>query len=370
MEKAKISPRQLFVLIILFQLGSSIIIPVGLTAKQDAWLAILGGMVGGLVLFLLYYKVGSYYPGLVPTEYMPKLWGPFFGKIFAFLYVLYLFYLAARVLRDFGEMLVIFAYPETPLFIINLLWMILVVYAIRKGIETMARTGEILFVVVLILAVTSFILLVLNGSIDTRNLQPLFEEGTVTVLKAMGESVFFPFGEIVVFTMIYPYLNQLNKAKRVGIYALLVSGLVLSVTMAVNLSVLGFSLLSRSQFPLLSTIQTIEIAEFIERLDVFFMIGVVIGGFFKVTIFVYVAIMGAASLFKVKESSHLVFPLGFITLFLSVGIASNFPEHIREGLNIVPFYLHLPFQVIFPLLLLVSAVLVNRKKQKKQPATK
>ncbi|WP_050184210.1 GerAB/ArcD/ProY family transporter [Domibacillus robiginosus] len=370
MENAKISPRQLFVLIILFQLGSSLLIPVGLTAKQDAWLAVLGGMVGGLLLFLLYYKVGSYYPGLVPTEYMAKIWGPFFGKIFAFLYVLYLFYLAARVLRDYGEMLVIFAYPETPLFIVNLLWMVLVVYTVRKGIETLARTGEILFVVVSILALTSLLLLVLNGSIDTKNLQPVLEEGPVTLIKAIGESVFFPFGEIVVFTMIYPYLNQLKKAKRVGLYALLFSGFVLSVTMAVNLSVLGFSLLSRSNFPLLSTIQTINVAEFLERLDVFFMIGVVIGGFFKITIFFYVAVMGATSLFKVKESSHLVFPLGFITLFLSVGIASNFSEHIQEGLDIVPLYLHLPFQVIFPLLLLVSVVLKNRKKQKKQLAMK
>lgn len=370
MEKAKISPRQLFVLMVLFQLGSSIIIPVGLTAKQDAWLAVLGGMAGGLLLFLLYYKVGSYYPGLVPTEYMPKIWGPVLGKIFAFLYVLYLFYLAARVLRDFGEMLVIFAYPETPLFIINLLWMVLVVYTVRKGIEALARTGEILFTVVAILAVTSFILLIFNGSIDTRNLEPVFEEKPVTLLKAMGESVTFPFGEILVFTMIYPYLTQLKKAKRVGLYAVLISGLILSITMAINLSVLGFSLLSRSQFPLLSTIQTIQLAEFLERLDVFFMIGVIIGGFFKITIFVYVAIMGAASLFKVKESSHLVFPLGLITLFLSVGIAGNFPEHIREGLDVVPLYLHLPFQVIFPLLLLVGAVLRNKKKQKKQLATK
>jgi len=364
MEKAKISPRQLFMLIVLFELGSSIIIPVGLTAKQDAWLAVLGGMVGGLLLFLLYHKVGSYYPGLVPTEYMPKIWGPFLGNIFAFLYVIYLFYLAARVLRDFGEMLVMFAYPETPLFIINLLWMILVVYTVRKGIEALARTGEILFVVLFILAMASLLLLIFNGSIDTRNLQPVFEEGPLPLVKAIGETVFFPFGEIVFFTMILPYINDSKKTKRAGLYALILSGLILSVTMAINLSVLGYSLLARTNFPLLATIQTIELAEFLQRLDVFFIIGVVIGGFFKITILFYVAVMGTTSLFKVEKPEQLVFPLGFITLFLSVGIASSFPEHIQEGLDIVPMYLHLPFQVIFPLLLLVGAFLRNRHKQK------
>ena len=50
MEKAKISASQLFILMVLFELGTSLLLPVAMEAKQDAWLAILLGMLGSLVL--------------------------------------------------------------------------------------------------------------------------------------------------------------------------------------------------------------------------------------------------------------------------------------------------------------------------------
>ena len=42
--------------------------------------------------------------------------------------------------------------------------------------------------------------------------------------------------------------------------------------MALNISVLGVDLTARSQYPLLIIIQSIEVAGFVERLDVFFML--------------------------------------------------------------------------------------------------
>ena len=145
MEKAKISTYQLFVLIVLFELGSALLLPLALDAKQDAWLTILLGMVGGIFLFLVNYRLFHYYPDILPTEYMQKIVGKSFGKLLALLYILYFMYMAARVVRDYGEMLVTFAYPQTPLFIINALFLVVIIYTIRKGIEVVARTGELLF---------------------------------------------------------------------------------------------------------------------------------------------------------------------------------------------------------------------------------
>ena len=72
MEKAKISTHQLFVLIVLFELGSAILVPLAVEAKQNAWLAILIGLSGGLCLFLIYYALFSYYPDIPLTEYLQK----------------------------------------------------------------------------------------------------------------------------------------------------------------------------------------------------------------------------------------------------------------------------------------------------------
>jgi spore germination protein KB len=363
-EKAKISLYQLFVLILLFELGSAILVPLASDAKQDAWLAILFGMFGGLFLFWINYRLFLYYPELTPPEYMQKLLGKILGTILAFCYIILFMYSAARVLRDFGEMLLTFAYLETPLFIVNALLMLVIIYAVSKGIEVVARTGELFFVFIYFLAISGFVLIVFSGLIDINNLKPILEEGIFPVAKVVfTQTLFFPFGEAIVFSMIFPYVKKRKTAKKVGLFAIGLSGINLAITMAINIGVLGVDLTARSQFPLLSTIQSIQVAEFLERLDVFFMISLVICIYFKVSIYFYAALASTAVIFKVKAPSGLAYPLGMVVLFMSVTIASSYAEHLKEGLEFVTHYMHPFFFVFIPLLLLGIAYLKNRKKQ-------
>lgn len=365
MEKARISAYQLFILILLFELGSSILVPLAIDAKQDAWLAILIGAAGGCGIFLIYYGLFRYYPDESPVHYVQRILGSVPGKIVAFLYISYLLYLSARVLRDFGEMLITVAYVETPLIVLNLLMVLPVVYAARKGIEVIARTGELLFPLLVFLFLTAFLLMFIAGITDFANLLPFMENGIEPVLEtAFTETLYFPFGEIFAFMMIMPYVKDSKKIKRTGLLAIIASGLVLAGIMVVNTGVLGVELVSRSLFPLLATIQTIEAVDFLERLDVYFSIVAVIGGFFKISLFFYVSVVAAADLFQIKKPSQLAYPFGIAVLLLSMMIASNFPEHIKEGLQIVPLLLHLPFQIILPAFLLLVAYVRNKGRRK------
>jgi spore germination protein KB len=362
MEKAKISAVQLFILMVLFELGSALLVPLAIRAKQDAWLAILLGMLFSFVLLLVYHKLYTYYPNLLPTEYMQRVLGKVLGTLLAFVYILYFMYDASRVLRDFGEMLLTFAYPDTPLFIANALLMLVIIYTIRKGIEVVARSGELLFIFMYVLAVAGFILIVTSGLIGFKNLQPVLEEGFLSPVKvAVSETLYFPFTEAIVFTMILPYLNNPKKAKMTMLCATGLSGINLVITMLINISVLGVNLTARSQFPLLSTVESIQVADFLERLDVFFMLAMVIGIFFKVTVLFYAATIGTANLFKISSPSKLAYPLGIVILFLSITIASNFQEHLHEGLYVAKVVLHIPLFTLIPPLLLLVAFLKNRK---------
>lgn len=363
MEKAKISLYQLFVLILLFELGSAILVPLAMDAKQDAWLAILFGLAGGLLLYWVYYRLFLYYPELVPAEYIQKLLGKVLGSFLAFCYIIYFMYIAARVLRDFGEMLLTFAYIETPLFIVNALLILVIIYTVNKGIEVIARTGELFFLFVYFLAIVGFVLIISSGLIDINNLKPMLEDGIQPVVKVFfTQTLYFPFGEVIVFSMIFPYLTNKKKGKRTGVFAMVLSGINLAIIMAINISVLGVDLASRSQFPLLSTIQSIQVAEFLERLEVFFMITAVICIYFKTGLFFYAALSSTAVIFKVKEPSKLTYPFGMVILFMSVTIASSYSEHLQEGLKFVTRFLAPPFFVFIPLLLLGIAFLKNRKK--------
>ncbi|CAK6477139.1 GerAB/ArcD/ProY family transporter [Peribacillus castrilensis] len=371
MEKANISGYQLFVLIFLFEMGSALLVPLAGEAKQAAWLVILIAMVGGFLLFFIYYGLFQYYPEQLLTEFVRSILGNFLGRIVAFLYILYFIYLAARVLRDFGDTLLTFAYPHIPLFVANAAFILVVVYTVRKGVEVLTRTGELFFVLENLLLMTFFLLIVASGMIHLNNLKPVIEMSVTEMVKmAFTKTIFFPFGEIISFLMIFPYLNEPERLKKIGISSIAAAGIFLAIIMAMNIAVLGVDLTTRSQYPLLSLIQSIEVAGFLERLDVYFLFLLMIGGFIKISVFTYVAVTGTANVFNVKQPSRLAYPVGFVILLSSIIIASSFTEHMHEGLGAVPIYIHLPFQVIIPLLLLIIAFFKNRKKKKGQHQNK
>jgi spore germination protein KB len=366
MEKAKISAKQLFVLVVLFEMGSAILVGFPINLKQDAWIAILLGIAGGVLLFLVYYRLFLFYPELPMTSYVQKIAGKWIGWILGFFYIIYFAYLAARVLRDFGELLTTTIYTQTPLFFLMTLLMLAITYAIHKGFEVIARVGELYFGVVYLMAIIGFFLIIFSGLIHLENLKPLLENGWKPIVKSFfKDTLTFPFGEMVVFTMLFPYLDQPEKVKTVCISGMILSGINFTIACVINIATLGIDLFVRSPYPLLSTVSKIELANFIERLDVLFMLYLMIAGFIKVAIFFYAAVIGTTDIFQFKDHRKLSFPMGILILLTAVMMASNYAEHIEEGLNIVPIYLHWPFQIIIPCILLVIAFFRNRHKQNK-----
>jgi spore germination protein KB len=364
LEKVKINPYQLFVLIVLFEMGSALVVALATDAKQDAWIALLLGMSGGIIIFFIYYQLFKYYPDIPLTSYVQKIIGKFMGRILAFMYIIYFIYIAARVLREFGELLTTTIYASTPLLIINALMILTIIYSIHKGFEVIARVGELFFIMVYILAIMGFLLVAFSGLIHLENLRPILENGLMPVIKvAVGQTLTFPFGEMIVFTMLLPFLNDKKKAKTVCITGMVLSGINITISAVINIATLGVDLYSRSPFPLLNTVGKIEIGNFIQRLDVFFMLYLMVGGFFKIAIYFYAAVMGAADIFRFKDQKKLCFPIGMMILFSSLTIASNYAEHIKEGLKFITIYLHYPFQIMIPMMLLIIAFFRNRKKQ-------
>lgn len=79
----------------------------------------------------------------------------------------------------------------------------------------------------------------------------------------------------------------------------------------------------------------------------------------------YAVIVGISTLFKVKRPSALTYPVGTVILFFSLTIASNFQEHLKEGLTIMPVLLFIPFHVVIPFTLLCIAFIKHRIKKTK-----
>lgn len=218
-----------------------------------------------------------------------------------------------------------------------------------------------MFVLLIILILLGDMFVLFSGIIDINRLLPVLENGWKPVFKSAFQQILvFPFGETVCFAMLLPYLNKPQQTVKVGWTAMVVSGIILSFTIALNVAVLGVDITSRSTFPLLTTISKINIANFLQRLDAIVILSLIITDFFKIAIYYYVAVIGITDLFKVQRHSKLVFPIAIIILFSSMTIASSFVEHINEGLVTTLLIRTIPLEVGIPLLLLAVALIRKR----------
>ncbi|WP_226530660.1 GerAB/ArcD/ProY family transporter [Metabacillus niabensis] len=356
---------QLFILIFHFEVGSSIVVGVGLNAKQDAWLAILLALIGGILLFLIYFTLFKQHPNKTLTEYLEVILGKYIGKIVAFIYILYFFYIAGRVLRDFGDLIITTTLDNTPLLMVNLIVVLLVLYSYHLGLEVIARAGSIFFIILLTLALFFFISAFIDQLPKFENLLPVLEKGWEPVLKTVFPlTLTFPFGEIIVFTMIFPLLNRQDQVFKAGLTSLIFSGILLMFTMTIIFSVLGPTIGSTAQFPLMEAIEKVNIANFIQRLDPIALGILIIGIYFKITIFYFGALYGFEKVFKLKKKKrkYLLFLTGGGLLASSIYMAEGLTEHLRIGLDVIPLYVHIPLQVCIPLVLfLISTIKVKMK---------
>lgn len=362
MEKARIDRVQFFILLILFEMGTSLVTTFSISAGKDAWLAILFGSLLGCLFFLMYYQLYQWFPEDSFTGYVKKILGKKLGTAVGYIYAIAALYISSRVLRVFGEVLLSSTYPETPLVIVHALMILVVIYAVNKGIETIARTAELTIVIVFILAIFGFVLIVLSGVMDIDRILPILENGFVPVLKTVvTETMNVPFGEVMIFTIIFPYLNNNRRMRIIGVGAMLLSGIMIAGTMLINILTLGFHVVEDSGFPLLATIQMISVADFLERLDVLFLIVLFIDVFSKLVLFFYFGVIGLTELFGLESHKQITYPLGMIVLFCSLTIATNYSEYAYQSINISARYFSFPLQVIIPLILLTIAFFKKRK---------
>ncbi|WP_052702861.1 GerAB/ArcD/ProY family transporter [Paenibacillus beijingensis] len=367
-EKAKIGAYQLFCLLVTFELGTALVVPLGVEAKQGAWLAILLGMAGGLLLFALYVYLFRQHPDMPLTAMIQLLLGKFIGWPVALLYVVFFIYAGSRDLRDVASLLISANYSMTPMMVISTLILFAVAYVIDKGIEVLARTAEIMFASLAAFGVLELLLVLFSDIIDLHALQPVLGEGWMPVLKqVVSQTVMFPYGEAVCFLMIFPYLNKSGQALKTTMTAALFGGLVFTLTALIELAVLGVNLTSRSTFPLLTAISKVSIGEFIQRTDAIAVFSLIVTDFMKLAVFYYAAALGAAQLFSVRSYRVMTLPIGLIIMLASLAIASTFSEHFKEG-GLVLKTVYPVYALFIPLLLaLIASIRSLRNPARKSP---
>ena len=368
MVQYKIQPIQLFVLMVLFEVGSAVVVGLGMEAKQDAWIAIILGMVGGGGLFSLYVYLYLQFPTLPLTNYLEKIVGKLIGRILAIVYICLFLYIAARVLRTFSELVVSITLYDTPLLAVEIIFMLVICFGCYLGFEVIARTAIILFPWVMFFSFLFIMFLIISGIVKMENLFPVLENGWQPVLQAFFPTILsFPFGESIVFAVFFPYLNNQKAGIIAGYSAIIISGIILIISTVMNISVLGVYKTSIATFPIMSAVQHINVGDVFQRLDPVALILLIIGGFFKILIFLIGAVEGFSGLVHKPNLTKFMIPImATIVIVASMLMSENWVEHMIKGRKTVPYIIYVPLFMVIPSLLVMIVMIKKKMKKKKQ----
>ncbi|PAB57763.1 GerAB/ArcD/ProY family transporter [Anaeromicrobium sediminis] len=362
LDNWKISPRQFKILVIMCFVGTSVLFtPGGLAtdAKQDAWLAAIVGTILGLLLVFLYNAIGNHFSHMTLIEYTEKVLGKWLGKTLSLLFVSYLFINCAMVLWSVGDFITTQIIPETPIQYTIMIFSVIIVMGTRLGLETFARSAELLypFFIGLLIILVIFIL----PDIEFKNIQPVFEYGMKPILKGGLSYASYTSLTLIALMMIFPaYVNNIKEAKKSFSNGILLGGIVLLVITILCILVLGHDMTSRNAFASYALAKKINLGNFIQRIEAIIAIIWFITIVYKTIIYFYGTILGLGQILKLKDYRPLTLPMGMILVALSLVV---YPNTVYASVwNATTWISHvLTYGFFLPLLLLIVSLFKNKK---------
>ncbi|WP_243291622.1 endospore germination permease [Bacillus sp. FJAT-47783] len=365
LEDGKISSYQFKCLVILFTIGTTIlVIPKGLAsnAKQDAWIAAIFGVGIGVFVIWIYNKLSIRFPHMTFVQMNETVFGKWLGKGFSVIFLSMSFTYTAIVMFYTGNFIRTQLYPETPLEIIHIVLALILVMGVRHGLETFTRTAEIFLLFFFFLFV--FLVIFISPQIQFENIEPVFDVDAKPLASSMLSLVVTSSINSVVLLMIFPaYVNQTKESQKAFLIGNLLGGFVMIMITLLCIFVLGANITAMQMFPSYALAKKLDVGNFIQRIEAMLAIMWFISVYFKMVIYFYASCLGMAQVLNLNDYRPLIFPLGMISVVFSL---TAFPNVVYQQewdtKTSEPFSISVGF--ILPLLLIVVDKIREKKCEK------
>lgn len=365
MKKEILSSKQAVAILYSYILGSTVITGMNSKAGQDTWVSMLIAIFAALLIYFMYARICKLYPGLDLFDIVEKLFGKFLGKLFIFLFAWYGLHLGSLVISNFGQFIHTAALTETPLLPIYLLMGFMAIYAVKSGIETFGKSAVIFMPILAVVVLFTFFASMKDFHLS--NLQPILYKNWPNVFSSAFSGFTFPFAEAVLFLAVADSIGQKDSLYKIFTWGLITGGFILWIALLRNIMVLGFPLMSEYFFPSFTEARTIIIGKgnALARFEQLITGNFFVAGYVKTSISLFAASKGFAKLFGIKDYRKIVIPTGLLMVALTSILYKNVME-MFEWIDVYKYYA-LPFQVLLPLVIWITAE-IKSKKGKPAPA--
>lgn len=353
LEKGKISVRQFTVLIIFFTIGTSILIGPSLLAnwaEQDAWIAAVLGVAGGLLIILLLNQVIRMYPNDNLPGILEHVFGRWVGKGLALWFFMFSLILSAIMIRVIGDFMIINIFRQTPIEVIHVMVIFLGVMGVRLGLEVLGRSAEIFLPWVVLMLL--FLFVFLAPQMKMENIQPILEGGFGAEVLGGYNLLAITFLETVIFLMIAPYTNRPKKMRRGFFIGGVIGGVVLIVVTLFSIAVLGAGIASQELYTSYVLAKKIDIGQILQRVESILAALWFLTVYYKFAICFYASTLSLAEIAGLRDYRPLVLPLGSVLLTLSLVVSPNISYYLIIATKTWPPYAT-TVGLLLPLLILL-----------------
>lgn len=357
----RISNHQLFTLLLLYEIGSTVIFGFSSNAGRAAWIAVLISTFIGVLINVVYLLLMKMNPGLTLVEWYPAQLGVRIGVPISWVYALEFIYDGSRGLCDLKVLIPNTILPKTPAFVIELIFISVIAYALYSGLEAIARLSELFLPVIIILAFLEVVFLFFSDVINIQYMKPFLGKGWGSIWKSVFPlGITQTFGQSIEFTMIWPLVKDSKKIVKNTLGAIISAGIFIAILDILAILVFGENTFSNSTFPMYRLIKVINVGKFIENLDAINILYFLITAFLKLYIHLYCAVKAIQQLTYAKNKNIFIIPICAIVFYMSMNMRIRTAEHIEVGTKVVPYNLWLPLFYVLPIILL-TVTLIRKK---------
>jgi len=353
-HNGKISNRQVMILLILQMFNTNILLLPKLSTQyvgQNGYILPIVAIILGILYVYCITVLTMKFPNMTLVELTRSILPNWLAYILLIIFAAKVLVGTGLELRMFGEMISQVMLPKTPIIVIMIIMLLTTSYLVKSGIEATARMGEVLIYFIFIPLIIVFIIIAVSA--DYRELLPFFQ----TDIKSVGLgalNISFSFIPLEFLLMMTGLMEKPNKARKVGITAIIIVGILECIIILLTISEIGLGETQRQIWPVIALMQSIGLTNsVVENQEVLMMVAWFLSIFMYLSSGLYfVTLIGSRSC-RFKRENIFVLPLIPIILFIAV-----WPRGLVQAYNYYlgfQYYFGIWFLIPIPLILLLIA---------------
>lgn len=347
----KISTQQFAFLLFFLLQGSALVYIPEASAGRDAWISNIIASLFGLYILFAFLDIQSTFPGFSVLKVSELALGKVAGKSLNLLFIGFIFMVGIRYLYE-QVIIMNMIYQNTPDVLFQSVLILTAAWGVYKGMINIARIAE-LFIWVAVFIIILFFVITYN-LLNPINLTPVLSD-----IKPVIAGAFYGFesyAELSLLAFFLPFVTDLAEKKRLVYHWYFFAVIILLIKNLENIMILGPEVAMASRIPLYDVHRFINLANFLQRVELFFFFLVVVIGFITLSIAYKSLLLGLKEIFSLRQYRPLILPVALLLISLTNYMFPSDMEYLQEASKNLPL-LTVPFYLLYPSIILLAVKL-------------